>query len=84
MAKPVQRSSWRKARDKVLKKQRDEISDHMKGKGNIFYYIKYEIKRTWEAYAIIAGGTFLGILLLIFWIMYLNWDFRSTYKDFLD
>jgi len=39
---------------------------------NLYYYLRHEIKRTWKAYAIIAGGTFLGILLLIFWILYLN------------
>tara|TARA_R110000737_G_scaffold290943_1_gene297573 strand:+ start:156 stop:344 length:189 start_codon:yes stop_codon:yes gene_type:complete len=50
---------------------------------NLYYYLRREIKKTWKAYAIIAGGALLGILLLIFWIIYLNWDFRSTYKDFL-
>ena len=50
---------------------------------NLYYYLRREIKKTWKEYAIIAAGTFLGILLLILWIIYLNWDFRLTYKDFL-
>ena len=50
---------------------------------NLYYYLKHEIKKTWKAYAIIAAGAFLGILLLLFWIIYLNWDFRATYKGFL-
>jgi hypothetical protein len=50
---------------------------------NLYCYLRYEIKKTWKAYAIIAGGAFLGILLLLFWIIYLDWDFRLTYKNFL-
>jgi len=50
---------------------------------NLYHYLRHEIKKTWEAYAIIAGGVFLGILLLILWITYANWEFRSTYGDFL-
>jgi len=50
---------------------------------NLYHYLRREIKKTWRAYAIIAGGAFLGILLLLFWIIYLDWDFRLTYKNFL-
>jgi len=50
---------------------------------NLYHYLRREIKKTWKEYAIIAGGTLLGILILIFWIMYSNWVFRSTYKEFL-
>jgi hypothetical protein len=50
---------------------------------NLYHYLRYEIKKTWEAYVIIAGGVFLGILLLILWITYANWEFRSTYGGFL-
>jgi len=50
---------------------------------NLYYYLKHEIKKTWKAYAIIAGGAFLGILLLILWITYTDWAFRSTYRNLL-
>ena len=50
---------------------------------NLYHYLRREIKKTWKEYAIIAGGAFLGILLFTLWIIYLNWDFRSTYKGFL-
>ena len=48
---------------------------------NLYYYLRHEFKKTWEAYAIIAGGTLLGILLLILWITYADWSYRSTYKN---
>ena len=50
---------------------------------NLYYYLKHEIKKTWKEYAIIAGGALLGILLLILWITYADWTFRSTYKNLL-
>ena len=50
---------------------------------NLYYYLRCEIKKTWKAYAIIAGGALLGILLLILWITYSDWTFRSTYKNLL-
>ena len=50
---------------------------------NLYHYLRREIKKTWKEYAVIAGGAFLGILLLILWITYANWEFRSTYGGFL-
>ena len=32
--------------------------------------IKNDTKENWEGDAIIAGGTFAGVLILLFWIMY--------------
>ncbi len=81
MAKIVGRSAWREARVTALQKEHDKRSARIER--NLYYYFIREIKKTWKEYAIIAGGTFLGILLFILWIIYLNWDFRSTYKDFL-
>ena len=81
MAKLIEKSTWRKTRDVVLRKKHDERNARMER--NLYYYFRREIKKTWKEYAIIAGGAFLGILLFTLWIIYLNWDFRSTYKDFL-
>ena len=81
MAKPIRKSTWRKTRDAVLRKKRDERN--ARTERNLYYYFIREIKKTWKEYAIIAAGAFLGILLLVLWIMYSNWIFRSTYKDFL-
>jgi len=81
MAKQIGKSTWRKTRDAVLQKKHDERSARIER--NLYYYFRREIKKTWKEYAIIAGGAFLGILLFTLWIIYLNWDFRSTYKDFL-
>jgi len=46
---------------------------------NLYFYLKHEIKKSWQSYAIIAGGAFLGMLILVLWIAYTNWDFRTTY-----
>jgi len=81
MAKIVGRSAWREARVTALQKEHDKRS--ARAERNLYYYFKREIKKTWKEYAIIAGGAFLGILFFTLWIIYLNWDFRSTYKDFL-
>ena len=81
MAKLVEKSAWRSTRDAVLQKKHDERSARIER--NLYYYFRREIKKTWKEYAIIAGGAFLGILLFTLWIIYLNWDFRSTYKGFL-
>ena len=72
----------REARAAALKKELDERNARIKR--SLFYYIKQEFNKTWEAYVIIAGGTFMGIIMLILWIAYLNWDFRSTYSSFFD
>jgi len=68
MAKPIGKSTWRKARDAALQKKHDEKSARIEK--NLYYYLRHEIKKTWKEYAIIAGGAFLGILLLILWITY--------------
>jgi len=81
MAERVEKSAWRSTRNATLQKEHDERS--AREERNLYYYFRSEIKKTWKEYAIIAAGTFLGILLLILWIIYLNWDFRSTYKDFV-
>ena len=81
MAKPIEKSTWRATRDAVLQKKHDERSVLIEK--NLYYYFLREIKKTWKEYAIIAGGAFLGILLLILWIIYANWEFRSTYGGFL-
>ncbi len=59
-----------------------------------FYYKKHqlkklcrELKRTWledmrenwEGYAIVAGGTFTGFLILLFWVMYIHNEFNMKY-----
>ena len=72
----------REARAAALKKELDERNARIKR--SLFYYIKQEFNKTWEAYVIIAGGTFMGIIMLILWFTYLNWDFRSTYSSFFD
>ena len=81
MAKPIEKSTWRATRDAVLQKKHDERS--ARTERNLYYYFRHEIKKTWKEYAIIAGGTFLGILLLILWITYSDWTFGSTYKNLL-
>jgi hypothetical protein len=40
---------------------------------------KEDMKENWEGYAIVAGGTFAGFLIFLFWIMYASHDFSSTY-----
>ena len=72
----------REARAAALKKELDERNARIKR--SLFYYMKQEFNKSWESYAIIAGGTFMGIIMLILWITYLNWDFRSTYSSFFD
>ena len=72
----------REARAAALKKELDERNARIKR--SLFYYMKQEFNKSWEAYAIIAGGTFMGIIMLILWGTYLNWDFRSTYSSFFD
>ena len=72
----------REARAAALKKELDERNARIKR--SLFYYMKQEFNKSWEAYAIIAGGTFMGIIMLILWITYLNWDFRSTYSSFFN
>ena len=72
----------REARAAALKKELDERNARIKR--SLFYYMKQEFNKSWDAYAIIAGGTFMGIIMLILWITYLNWDFRSTYSSFFD
>jgi len=81
MAKSTEKSAWRTTRDAVLLKKHDERSARIER--NLYYYFRREIKKTWKEYAIIAGGAFLGILLLILWITYADWTFRSTYKNLL-
>ena len=49
---------------------------------NLYYYVKYELKKNWEGYAIIAGGAFTGMLILILWIAYVNWEFNTKYGEF--
>ena len=46
---------------------------------NLYYYLKYELKQTWRAYSIIAGGVFTGWLILLFWIMYVHHEFNMKY-----
>ena len=72
----------REARAAALKKELDERNARIKR--SLFYYMKQEFNKSWEAYVIIAGGTFMGIIMLILWVTYLNWDFRSTYSSFFD
>ena len=81
MAKPIEKSTWRATRDAVLQKKHDERSARLEK--NLYYYLRHEIEKTWKDYAIIAGGTFLGILLLILWVMYSDWTFGSTYRNSL-
>ena len=81
MAKPIRKSTWRKARDAALQKKHNERSARIER--NLYYYFRREIKKTWKEYAIIAGGALLGILLLILWITYSDWTFRSTYRNLL-
>jgi len=81
MAKQIRKSTWRKARDAALQKKHNERS--ARAERNLYYYFIREIKKTWKEYAIIAGGALSGILLLILWITYANWSFRSTYEGFL-
>jgi hypothetical protein len=81
MAKPIGKSAWRATRDAVLQKKHDERSARIEK--NLYYYFRREIKKTWKEYAIIAAGALLGILLLILWITYSDWAFRSTYRNLL-
>ncbi len=46
---------------------------------NLYYYLKHEIKKTWEWYAIIAGGAFTGWLILFFWVLYIHHEFNMEY-----
>ena len=81
MANSTEKSAWRATRDAALRKKHDERNARIER--NLYYYLRREIKKTWKEYAIIAGGAFLGIVLLILWITYANWAFRSTYGGFL-
>ena len=74
MAKSTEKSAWRTTRDAVLLKKHDERSARIER--NLYYYFLREIKKTWKEYAIIAGGAFLGILLLILWVTYADWTLR--------
>ena len=81
MAKRTKKPTQREARDAALRKRHEERKVRIEK--SLYCYLKREVEKTWKDYAIIAGGALSGILLLIFWIMYSNWIFRSTYKDFL-
>jgi len=43
---------------------------------NLYYYLKREFKKSWKGYAIIASGAFVGVLMLVLWVLYLHWDFK--------
>ena len=81
MAERTKKSTWRETRDEALRKKHKERNAQMER--DLYCYLKHEIKKTWKEYAIIAGGVFLGILLLILWITYADWSFGSTYKNSL-
>ena len=38
-----------------------------------------DMKENWEGYAIVAGGTFAGVLIFLFWIMYVHHEFNLKY-----
>tara|TARA_Y100001951_G_scaffold98944_1_gene100322 strand:+ start:122 stop:301 length:180 start_codon:yes stop_codon:yes gene_type:complete len=46
---------------------------------NLYHYLKHEIRKTWKGYAIIAGGAFWGVLVFLFWILYLHHEFNMKY-----
>ena len=81
MAKRTKKLTRREARDAALQKRHNERKARMER--NLYCYLKRELEKTWKDYAIIAGGAFLGILLLILWITYADWSFGSTYKNSL-
>ncbi len=41
--------------------------------------LQEDMKENWEGYAIIAGGTFTGFLILLFWVMYIHNEFNMKY-----
>ena len=81
MAKRTRKPTRREARDAALRKRHNERE--ARTERNLYCYLKREIEKTWKDYAIIAGGVFLGILLLILWITYSDWTFGSTYRNLL-
>ena len=81
MAKRTRKPTRREARDAALRKRHNERE--ARTERNFYCYLKREIEKTWKDYAIIAGGVFLGILLLILWITYSDWTFGSTYRILL-
>ena len=81
MAKRTRKSTQREARDAALRKKHEERKVRIEK--SLYCYLKREIEKTWKDYAIIAGGVFLGILLLILWITYSDWTFGSTYRNLL-
>ena len=41
--------------------------------------LQEDMKENWEGYAIVAGGTFAGVLIFLFWIMYVHNEFNMEY-----
>jgi hypothetical protein len=46
---------------------------------NLRYYLKHELKKSWKAYAIIGGAALSGVISVAFWVMYLHYQFKTTY-----
>jgi hypothetical protein len=81
MAKRTRKPTQREARDAALRKKHEERKARIEK--SLYWYLKREIEKTWKDYAIIAGGVFLGILLLILWITCTDWAVGSTYKNLI-
>ena len=81
MAKQIRKPTRRETRDAAFRKKHDER--RTRTERSLYCYLKREVEKTWKDYAIIAGGVFLGILLLILWITYTDWAFGSTYRNLL-
>ena len=41
--------------------------------------LQEDMKENWQGYAIVAGGTFTGVLIFLFWIMYVHHEFNMKY-----